>query len=63
MDTLNLKEDDVVVISASDDWPEHLFKVWEVYDDNITGYAISGPLDGAYGEPDFDLILRIHSRS
>ncbi|MEY8099829.1 hypothetical protein AB9F29_20905 [Falsihalocynthiibacter sp. S25ZX9] len=63
MDTHNLKEDDVVVICAGDDWPEHLFKVWEVCDDFITGYATSGPLNGVYGEPDFDLILRVHSRS
>ena len=63
-DPYNLKEDDVVVIRAYDDeWPEHLFKVWEVYDDCITGHAITGPLKGVYGEPAFDLILRIHSRT
>ena len=63
MDPYNLKEDDVVVIRAFDDWPEHLFQVWEVYDDSITGYSLSGPLEGAYGEPAFDLILRVHSRA
>ena len=64
MDPYNLKEDDVVVIRAfEDEWPEHLFQVWEVYDDCITGYSITGPLDGVYGEPAFDLILRVHSRA
>ena len=63
MDPYKLKEDDVVVIRAFDDWPEHLFQVWEVYDDSITGYSITGPLEGVYGEPGFDLILRVHSRA
>jgi len=62
-DPFNLREDDVVVIRAFDDWPEHLFQVWEVYDDGITGYSITGPLEGVYGEPAFDLILRVHSRA
>ena len=35
------------------------FCVWEVHDDCITGYAITGPLAGEYGEPDFDLIVRV----
>jgi hypothetical protein len=55
-----LNEDDIVVIRAFDDIPEHLFRVWEVYEDCITGYSISGPLEGEYGEPAFDLILRLH---
>ena len=59
----NLKEDDVVVLRALDDIPEHLFQVWEVYEDCITGYSLTGPLEGAYGEPGFELILRVHSRS
>lgn len=54
-----LKEGDIVVIRAFDDIPEHLFQVSEVYDDCITGYSISGPLKGEYGEPAFDLILRL----
>ncbi len=55
-----LKEGDIVVIRAFDDIPEHLFQVSEVYDDCITGYSISGPLEGEYGEPAFDLVLRLH---
>ncbi|MFC6636950.1 hypothetical protein GV827_22745 [Sulfitobacter sp. JBTF-M27] len=62
-DPFNLHEDDVVVIRAFDEWPEHLFQVWEVYDDCITGYYLTGPLEGVYGEPAFDLILRVHSRA
>ena len=57
----DLKEDDIVVIRALDDLPEHLFQVWEIYEDCITGYAISGPLKGIYGEPTLDLILRRHT--
>ncbi len=59
----NLKEDDVVVLQAFDDIPEHLFQVREVFDDCITGYALTGPLEGVYGEPGFELILPVHSRS
>jgi len=57
----DLKKDDIVVIWAFDDIPEHLFQVWEIYEDCITGYAISGPLKGIYGEPTLDLILRRHT--
>ena len=59
----HLKEGDVVVLRALDDIPEHLFQVWEVYDDCITGYALTGPLKGVYGEPGLELLLRVHSRS
>ena len=59
----HLKEDDVVVLRRLDDIPQHLFQVWEVYDDCITGYSITGPLKGVYGEPGLELILRVHSRS
>ena len=59
----HLKEDDVVVLRRLDDIPQHLFQVWEVYDDCITGYSITGPLKGVYGEPGLELILRFHSRS
>lgn len=60
---LDLREGDVVVIRAGEDWPEHLFRVDEVYEDLVTGYSITGPLKDEYGEPDFDLILRVHSRA
>lgn len=60
---LDLREGDVVAIRAGEDWPEHLFRVDEVYEDLVTGYSITGPLKDEYGEPDFDLILRVHSRA
>lgn len=55
----NLKKDDIVVIRAFDDVPEHLFRVLEIYDDCITGIALTGPLAGEYGEPDNEMILRV----
>jgi hypothetical protein len=63
MTNWHLKEDDVVVLRTLDDIPEHLFQVLDVYEDCITGYAITGPLKGVYGEPELELILRVHSRS
>ena len=59
----NLKEDDIVVLEAFEDIPEHLFQVWEIYDEVLTGYSLTGPLEGVYGEPGLELILRVHSRS
>jgi hypothetical protein len=60
MDHFPINKGDVVVIRAFDDCPEHLFQIWEVHEDCITGHALSGPFEGAYGEPALDLILRIH---
>lgn len=62
MAELTFHPDDIVVIRASEDWPEHLFRVDFVFDDCVGGYSITGPLAGEYGEPDFDLILRVHQR-
>ncbi len=50
---------DHVIIRAFDDIPEHVFKIDEVYEDCVGGYSLTGPLAGEYGEPDFDLILRV----
>ena len=55
-----LKEGTIVVISAFDDTPEHLFCISEVYEDCVGGYSITGPLKDEYGEPEFALILRVH---
>ncbi|MEY8118882.1 hypothetical protein AB9F26_11520 [Falsihalocynthiibacter sp. BN13B15] len=46
-----------VVITAFDDIPEHLFLVSELHEDCICGTALTGPFKGAYGEPDWNLIL------
>ena len=48
-----------IVIRAIDDIPEHMFKIDEVYEDCVGGYSLNGPLAGEYGEPEFDLILRV----
>ena len=51
----------IVVIAAFDDVPEHAFRVEEVFEDGVTGMALTGPLAGEYGEPDLSLILRVLS--
>lgn len=53
----------IVAIKAFDDISEHLFEVQEVYEDCITGVALTGPLSGAYGEPAIEMVLRIVSAS
>jgi hypothetical protein len=50
---------DVVLIRAFDDVPEHLFRVEEVYQDCITGQALTGPLQGEYGEPELSMVIRV----
>lgn len=49
----------LVRIRPFDEYPEHTFEVTDVYDDCVCGYSRSGPLAGEYGEPEYDLILRI----
>ncbi|MDA9020174.1 hypothetical protein N9H60_03240 [Flavimaricola sp.] len=51
----------IVLIVAFDDVPEHEFEVEEVFEDLVTGTALSGPLAGEYGEPDLEMILRVLS--
>ena len=48
-----------VVITAFDDVPEHEFVVDTIEEDCITGFALTGPLAGEYGEPPFEMILRV----
>ena len=52
-----------VLIAAFDDVPEHSFLVEEVFEDCITGIAQTGPLAGAYGEPDLSLVIRVLQRT
>lgn len=61
MDELN--QGDVVVIRPLDDWPEHLFEVDETFEDCVSGYSITGPLVGVYGEPGRELIDRVAYRA
>jgi hypothetical protein len=42
----------IVVVAAFDEVPEHLFLIEEVFEDFVAGVALTGPLAGAYGEPD-----------
>ena len=51
----------VVLIKGFDDIPAHQFLVDEVFDDFITGTALTGPLAGEYGEPEMILVLRVLS--
>ena len=51
----------IVVIAAFDDVPEHTFRVEEVFEDCVTGIALTGPLAGEYGEPDLSLIRQVLS--
>jgi len=60
MDRSKLTPGTVVVIDTFDEIPEHLFKIDEVLEDCVTGFALSGPLTGEYGEPDLALIKAIH---
>ena len=60
MDTSKLKPGVIVVIAAFDDIPEHLFQIDEVHEDRVTGIALSGPFEGAYGEPELVLIKALH---
>ena len=50
-----------VHIRAFDDTPSRQFLVGEVFEDCITGTAVTGPLAGEYGEPDIELVLRVLS--
>lgn len=49
----------LVLIAAFDDIPEHHFRVEEVFEDCVTGMALTGPLAGEYGEPDIELVVEI----
>ena len=51
----------VVLIEGFDDIPAHQFLVDEVFDDFITGTALTGPLAGEYGEPEMILVLEVLS--
>jgi hypothetical protein len=44
MTNLDLKEDNVVVIRAREDWPDHLFRVTELWEDCVGGISLTGPL-------------------
>ena len=49
----------IVLIEGFDDIPAHQFLVDEVFDDFLTGTALTGPLAGEYGEPEMTLVLEV----
>lgn len=51
-----MKPGSIVVIVAFDEVPEHLFLVQEVFEDFVAGVALTGPLAGAYGEPELAVV-------
>jgi hypothetical protein len=51
-----------VLIAGFDDIPEHEFQVEEIFEDLVTGIALTGPFTGEYGEPDIALVLQVLSR-
>lgn len=59
----DLQPGTVVLIAGFDDLPEHKFEIEEVFDDLVTGIALTGPLTGEYGEPSRELILRVVSKA
>ncbi len=61
MTELKLNPGDVVVVRAFDDVPEHLFRVEKVFEDCVTGFAVTGPLAGSYGEPALEMVVRLVS--
>jgi hypothetical protein len=56
---MKVRAGDLVVVVAFDEVPEHEFLVEEVFDDCVTGVAVTGPLAGEYGEPEIGMIVRV----
>jgi len=59
MADLTITPGSIVLIAGFDDIPEHSFCVEKVFQDCITGTALTGPFAGEYGEPDIALVLRV----
>jgi hypothetical protein len=59
MTDLTITPGSIVLIAGFDDIPSHQFLVQDVFEDCITGTALTGPLAGEYGEPDITLVLRV----
>jgi len=51
-----------VLLTGFDDIPAHEFLVEEVFEDLVTGTALTGPFAGEYGEPDIALVLQVLTR-
>ena len=61
MGCLDITPGCIVLISSFDDIPEHQFLVEEIFEDLITGTALTGTLAGEYGEPDIERVLKVLS--
>jgi len=59
MTDLTITPGSIVLVAGFDNIPAHQFSVEEVFEDCITGTALTGPLAGEYGEPDIALLLQV----
>ena len=59
MTSLTITPGFVVLLAGFDDIPTHQFLVEDVFEDCITGIALTGRLAGEYGEPDIALVLQV----
>jgi len=62
MRQLDIKPGCIVLIACFDDIPEHEFRIDEIYEEFVTGMALSGPFAGEYGEPDIEMIVKLISQ-
>ena len=62
MGQLDIRPGSIVLIAGFDDIPEHEFRIEEIYEEFVTGMALSGPFAGEYGEPDIKFVLRVLSQ-
>ena len=62
MRQLDLRPGSIVLIAGFDDIPEHEFRIEEIYEEFVTGMALSGPFVGEYGEPDIEMIVKLISQ-
>ena len=62
MGQLDLRPGCIVLIAGFDDIQEHEFRIEEIYEEFVTGMALSGPFAGEYGEPDKEMIVKLISQ-
>ena len=62
IDPSSMRPGDIVLLAPCDDIPAHAFHVHDIVEDCVSGYSLSGPLAGDYGEPDLSMIAAILHR-
>ena len=62
MGQLDIRPGCIVLIEGFDEIPEHEFRIEEIYEEFVTGMALSGPFAGEYGEPDIEMIVKLISK-